>query len=237
MDILSPFALEALGLIGVAFYLGSYATLQLGLIDGQSNTYAVLNIIAASLVLVSLGQAFNLSSAIIQVSWIIISLIGICRVFILTKRARFSDEEQQLLDDKFPKLVPHLARELLNRGIWINGQPGTELSREGEVVSGLTYLVSGEASVAVDDKMVGRVPLYSFVGELTIMTDEPATATVMLTSESRYFYLKSEGLRQLASRDTRVKVALSNSFIADSKDKQIRRNSEYIESIEVSSQA
>jgi hypothetical protein len=48
MDILSPFALEALGLIGVVFYLGSYATLQLGLIDGQSNTYAVLNIIAAS---------------------------------------------------------------------------------------------------------------------------------------------------------------------------------------------
>jgi hypothetical protein len=70
IGILSPVMLEALGLIGVAFYLGSYAMLQFGLLDGQSYSYAILNIIAPALVLVSLGQAFNLSATIIQVLWV-----------------------------------------------------------------------------------------------------------------------------------------------------------------------
>jgi CRP-like cAMP-binding protein len=229
--------LEALGLVGVAFYLGSYAMLQLGLIDGQSYSYAILNIIAPSLVLVSLGQAFNLSAAIIQVSWILISLVGICRVFILTRRARFNDEERQLLEQKFPNLAPHLARELLNQGIWVNGEAGTELSREGEVISGLAYFAAGEASVAVDGKLIGQVPLYSFIGELTIMAEEPATATVWLTSESRYFYLKSDDLRQLASRNAVIKTALSSSFVVDSREKLMLRNREYLDATEVSNQA
>lgn len=67
------------GYFGVAFYLISYTCLQLGLIRGSGYAYALMNLTAASLVLVSLTVKFNLASSIIQIMWIVISAFGIAR--------------------------------------------------------------------------------------------------------------------------------------------------------------
>ena len=82
-----PFTMEEIvhfiGIFGAGVYLGSYALLQLGMLKGDSYTYSVLNILAPSCVMISLLTAFNMSSAIIQTSWIIISIVGsICSCFI-----------------------------------------------------------------------------------------------------------------------------------------------------------
>lgn len=65
------------GLFGFFFYMASFAALQFRILDGQGMTYSFLNVLAASLVLVSLIAEFNLASALIQVSWIVIGLAGI----------------------------------------------------------------------------------------------------------------------------------------------------------------
>ncbi|MEX0369308.1 MAG: hypothetical protein AB3N09_01665, partial [Tateyamaria sp.] len=67
------------GFAGVAFYLGSYALLQLGVVRGNGYPYALMNLAGASLVLVSLVTGWNLFSAIIQISWITLSIVGIAR--------------------------------------------------------------------------------------------------------------------------------------------------------------
>jgi len=58
----------------------AYALLQLGKITGQCYTYTLMNMLAASLVLVSLVHQFNLASALIQISWIVISVAGMFRL-------------------------------------------------------------------------------------------------------------------------------------------------------------
>lgn len=73
---------EFVGVAGFALYLLSYCLLQLDRVDGNSSVYARMILIAATLVLVSLYFEFNLASALIQISYIIISMIG------LLKRAR-----------------------------------------------------------------------------------------------------------------------------------------------------
>jgi len=78
---------EISGLLGVAVYVSIYAALQLGQIDGNSLRYTLLNGTAASLVLISLWQDFNLASALIQITWISISVVGICRIAIRQRRA------------------------------------------------------------------------------------------------------------------------------------------------------
>ena len=74
---------ETAGLLGVAFYLGSYAALQFQLLDCKGIIYPFLNFLAASCVLISLSENFNMSSAIIQISWIAISSYGIIRIALL----------------------------------------------------------------------------------------------------------------------------------------------------------
>lgn len=78
---LSGQILEVVGVAGFLFYMLSYALLQLGKISGQCYTYTLLNMLAASLVLVSLFNQFNLASALIQISWIAISIVGVFRLW------------------------------------------------------------------------------------------------------------------------------------------------------------
>jgi len=65
------------GLAGVAFYVSSYALLQLGQLDGNGVLYSLANVVAATLVLISLTSDFNLASAVTQVIWIVVGLGGI----------------------------------------------------------------------------------------------------------------------------------------------------------------
>ncbi len=73
----SPSLMQALGLLGVAGYISCFVSLQLDLIDGNGRFFTLMNVINASLVLVSLMEHFNLSAAIIQVCWITFGLIGL----------------------------------------------------------------------------------------------------------------------------------------------------------------
>jgi CRP-like cAMP-binding protein len=237
MDNISTMLFDVLGLFGVAIYLLSYAALQLGLISGQSYLYSGLNIAAASLVLISLSNDFNLSSAIIQVSWIVLSLLGIARVVILTQRARFNEEEKQLIDLKFPGLPRHLARQFLNKGFWTEGALGTVLCTEGEAIDTLIYFAEGEASVAVSGQSIGLMQLQAFIGELTIMSDKKATATVTVTKKSRYFCLAADALKQMCQRSPVIHSFIISSFVVDSKQKLVSRNSEFIDSMTASEEA
>lgn len=75
---------DLIGFVGFVFYMLSYGMLQFGRIAGDSYWYAVLNIVAAILVLISLAAQFNLASLLIQLAWIVISVAGIIR----TRRVR-----------------------------------------------------------------------------------------------------------------------------------------------------
>ncbi len=65
------------GLAGFVGYIAGFAGLQFGFLDGNGWVYSLINILAASLVLASLMEQFNLASALIQISWIVIGIAGI----------------------------------------------------------------------------------------------------------------------------------------------------------------
>lgn len=70
---------DFVGNIGVAFIVVSYFLMQIGRIDGRSKGYAVTNAVGAGLVILSLVFRFNLSAFLVEVFWLLISLIGLVR--------------------------------------------------------------------------------------------------------------------------------------------------------------
>ena len=69
--------LQICGLIGVAGYIGSFMAIQFRVMCGNSCAFSLLNILSAAFVLISLTEHFNLASALIQISWIVIGVSGL----------------------------------------------------------------------------------------------------------------------------------------------------------------
>lgn len=71
--------LQFAGIAGFMSYMGGFAALQMGRLDGNGPVYALTNVTGAVLVLISLASAFNLASMLIQISWIVIGCFGLVR--------------------------------------------------------------------------------------------------------------------------------------------------------------
>ena len=71
--------LQATGVMGFFTYLLAFGAVQLGWMDGNGIGFTLCNMLAAALVGLSLLVEFNLSSALIQASYLVIGLVGILR--------------------------------------------------------------------------------------------------------------------------------------------------------------
>lgn len=70
---------DIIGLIGVSIVLIAYYFLNVGKTSSSSMSYLYMNLLGSIMVLISLYYSWNLSSVIIEIAWILISLLGIYR--------------------------------------------------------------------------------------------------------------------------------------------------------------
>lgn len=77
---------DLVGFAGVSCVVGTYFLSQIGRMDVKDWPYPAINGIGACLILYSLAHTFNAASAVIEVFWLLISIIGL--VGSLSRRAR-----------------------------------------------------------------------------------------------------------------------------------------------------
>jgi hypothetical protein len=77
---------NVVGNIGVLLIVGTYFLVQIGRMPATQPPYIVANGIGAALILYSLYFDFNLSAFLIEVIWLLISIIGLTRVCLERRR-------------------------------------------------------------------------------------------------------------------------------------------------------
>jgi len=68
---------DVVGLLGVGLIVLAYLLLQLDRMNVRDLSYSVINLVGAVLIAFSLLFAFNLSAFVIEIIWVVISLLGI----------------------------------------------------------------------------------------------------------------------------------------------------------------
>lgn len=69
-----------IGLVGVALVVLAYGLFAAGKLDSKDWRYPVLNMVGTAGILFSLLYAWNLPSVVMQVLWILFSLVGLGRI-------------------------------------------------------------------------------------------------------------------------------------------------------------
>lgn len=217
---------EIAGLFGVAFYIGSYGILQAGFIKGDGYLYPTLNAVAAGLVFVSLFKDFNLSSAIIQSSWIVISLIGISRLYYIRNSMRLSERERHFIEMKIPGLPNDLARRLFKNGEWVTIKNREQIIVEGQSTDFLIYIHQGRCEIQANGKFIATCLEGDFVGEVTCFSGAPATATAIMQGPAQVFRIDVRHLRQIAPLGSSFRVILELAIGEDLRVKLARNNNQ-----------
>ena len=122
--------------------------------------------------------------------------------------ASFSEEENEMVAAVFRELSPLEARQLIDKGFWLNHEAGQELIREGSAVEHLHYLSKGKAEVRSAGKVVGHCGPRDLIGEGTILTSDRASGTVMLSEDSRLWCIPAPVLRKHLDKNRSVRSVL-----------------------------
>ncbi|MCB1496352.1 MAG: cyclic nucleotide-binding domain-containing protein [Bauldia sp.] len=140
------------------------------------------------------------------------------------RKTSFTAEERAFHEVAVPDLEPAQVRRLLKFGRWVDAEEGTVLTRQGELAAELVFIVEGKARVEVDERPVGVCGAADFVGEISVSTGMPATATVTATSPIRYLAFERSLLRKLLDRSDEISQAVEQAFRHGIREKLIRTN-------------
>jgi hypothetical protein len=224
MPELTPYS--AFGVFGVVMYLLAYGALQAGLIRGTSLAYTILNMVAAASVLLSLMETWNLYSALIQIFWIAISIMGIGRRIWLRSRRAFDDETLEFLARHLPALPLHEAHRLMRHATWQDHPAETVLTRKGEPVDALLYLGHGTATVRVGERRITGLSPGALMGEMTLIHGGGATATVSADGPVRILHLPRTPMLAEMNAAPDVALAVGHALQTEVQRKLVDMNSE-----------
>ncbi len=137
--------------------------------------------------------------------------INILQLIILYRerwQVRFTDSERLLHQGLFAEFGPIEFSRLLKSGAWRQVYAGTLLTIEGRTVPDLFVLVQGLAKVEVAGETIALLQPGAFVGEMSLLTHEPASATVITVADCLVFAISQEKLSELLDKDDAVRSAV-----------------------------
>lgn len=155
---------------------------------------------------------------------VLVNVVQITREWLRENRARFSDEERQLIANRFAGLSKAEARRLLNMGVWVDGAAGTILTTEGEPVAHVAYVSSGVFDILHNDTKVGTCRAGNFIGEMSVLGHTTASATAVVAEQARYWLIPSERLLDLQHKDPSIASAFQAGMARDLSTKVISTN-------------
>jgi len=179
-------------------------------------------LIAASAVVLLLRAALLVSDPA-TIGWMAL-LLALWLVMLWSDRTRegkihFTDEEEAMRTAFLSALPRSAARQFIDQGLWLNGAPGEVLTREGEPAANLYYLLSGEACATHRGQQVGACRGGDLVGEATILSADPATATVTLRTPARFWCASSPVVRRFLDDHEGLRSAIERSLSNALKEK------------------
>ncbi len=148
---------------------------------------------------------------------ILINAVMIGRI--VADRADFGlSTEERALHGHLDTLTPGELRRLMKAGRWRTAEEETVISREGEPLAELTYVLDGTVTV---EKGGTRFALATpaFVGEVAFVTQRPASATVTLARGARVVTWEMGPLQRLLLRAPSLRIGLGAAFNRDMAEK------------------
>ena len=123
-------------------------------------------------------------------------------VIIYEKRpVHMSPKHKELYETMFKGMTPVEFLKVTKIADWIHFKPGEVITQQGRPVPDLNLIYNGTVDVDVDKEKVAELKDGQFVGEMSFLTEKPATATCVVKHDSELLVWKQEQFKELLKRN------------------------------------
>ena len=123
-------------------------------------------------------------------------------VIIYEKRpVHMSPKHKELYETMFKDMTPVEFLKITKIADWIHFKSGEVITQQGRAVPDLNLIYNGTVDVAVNGKKVAELKDGQFIGEMSFLTEKPATATCVVKHDSEILVWKQEQFKELLKRN------------------------------------
>jgi len=177
--------------------------------------------IVASLFSVFYNWVIPVEPMWIPIGWnfvfVLLNLYHIAVIIYEKRPVNMAPKDKELYETMFNKLSPVEYLKITKIADWITFKDGERIITEGEPVTNLTLIYNGTVDVAVRKKKVAELKDGQFVGEMSFLTEKPATATCIVKYDTECLVWKQPEFKELLKRNPSlyytIQSLLSNQLV------------------------
>lgn len=137
----------------------------------------------------------------VPISWnlffITLNFYHVGKIIYGNRKIHLSKKEEELYRLSFQDLNLQEYVKLLSLGTWKTFKPGEIIVEEGKPVSDLMMIFSGTVDILVNEKRVNELKDGQFIGEMSFLSDNTASARVVAKFETELIAWNQNELKNL----------------------------------------
>ena len=150
--------------------------------------------------------------------FIVLNLYHIAVIIYEKRPVDMSPKEKELYDTMFRSLSPVEFLKILKAAEWVNFNTPEPIIEQNKPVKDLILIYNGTVNVEVDGEKVAELKDGQFVGEMSFLTEKPATATCNAEHDAECLVWKQQEFKDLLKRNPSlyysIQSLLSNQLIS-----------------------
>ena len=161
--------------------------------------------IVASLFSVFYNWVIPVEPMWIPIGWnfvfVALNLYHIAIIMYEKRPVDMSPKHKELYETMFKNMTPVEFLKITKIADWIHFKSKESITQKGHTVPTLNLIYNGTVDVIVDDKKVAELKDGQFVGEMSFLTEKPATATCVVKYDTECLVWKQEQFKDLLKRN------------------------------------
>jgi len=146
-------------------------------------------------------------------------------VLIYEKRpVKMSSKDKELYDTMFKSMSPVEFLKITKIAKWKKFKKGDEIIIQSKPVKDLHLIYNGTVDVIVGIEPVAELKDGQFVGEMSFLTEKPATATCIVKHDTECMVWDQEGFKDLLKRNPSLYFSIQSLLSAQVSDALVSKN-------------
>ena len=133
-------------------------------------------------------------------------------------------KDKELYETLFKDLSPVEYLKISKVAQWVTYKSGEKIIRQNTPVTDLILIYNGTVDVAVDNKGVAQLRDGQFVGEMSFLTEKPATATCVVKHETECLVWDQQSFKDLLKRNPSLYFSIQSLLSAQVSDALVSKN-------------